>query len=183
VTTGSNGCCPPSRAWDTTACTPQTFPAQIFPAQPPARFIFSFGCFVQNIRWLSGTNHIRNSCLQQQRNSCLQAFFAQTLHALTHAPLPLPRRYAEKTREAMGAEGQVDGCALCWRSDKLFLRDSRVVSFNAKAMQLEEQLPKCGFARKLSDPRAFVCSVLMLAPGWLSLCSCVSSISTFSLSI
>jgi hypothetical protein len=50
--------------------------------------------------------------------------------------------YAEKTREAMGAEGQVDGCALCWRSDKLFLRDSRVVSFNAKAMLLEEQLPK-----------------------------------------
>lgn len=50
--------------------------------------------------------------------------------------------YAEKTREAMGAEGQVDGCALCWRSDKLFLRDSRVVSFNAKAMQLEDQLPK-----------------------------------------
>jgi hypothetical protein len=50
--------------------------------------------------------------------------------------------YAEKTREAMGAEGQVDGCALCWRSDKLFLRESRVVSFNAKAMQLEEQLPK-----------------------------------------
>ena len=52
--------------------------------------------------------------------------------------------YAEKTREAMGAEGQVDGCALCWRSDKFFLRDSRVVSFNAKAMTLEEQLPKCG---------------------------------------
>jgi hypothetical protein len=51
--------------------------------------------------------------------------------------------YAEKTREAMGAEGQVDGCALCWRSDKFFLRDSRVVSFNAKAMMLEEQLPKC----------------------------------------
>lgn len=51
--------------------------------------------------------------------------------------------YAEKTREAMGAEGQVDGCALCWRSDKFFLRDSRVVSFNAKAMTLEEQLPKC----------------------------------------
>jgi hypothetical protein len=50
--------------------------------------------------------------------------------------------YAEKTREAMGAEGQVDGCALCWRSDKLFLRESRVVSFNAKAMQLEERLPK-----------------------------------------
>ena len=52
--------------------------------------------------------------------------------------------YAEKTREAMGAEGQVDGCALCWRSDKFFLRDSRVVSFKAKAMTLEEQLPKCG---------------------------------------
>lgn len=51
--------------------------------------------------------------------------------------------YAEKTREAMGAEGQVDGCALCWRSDKFFLRDSRIVSFNAKAMMLEEQLPKC----------------------------------------
>ena len=83
----------------------------------------------------------------------------------------------------MGAEGQVDGCALCWRSDKLFLRDSRVVSFNAKAMQLEEQLPKCGFARKSSVPRAFVRSVLMLAPGCFSLYFCVSSISTFLLSI
>jgi mRNA deadenylase 3'-5' endonuclease subunit Ccr4 len=59
--------------------------------------------------------------------------------------------YAEKTREAMGAEGTVDGCALCWRSDKLFLRDSRVVSFNAKAMQLEEQLPKSASSASLRD--------------------------------
>jgi hypothetical protein len=59
--------------------------------------------------------------------------------------------YAEKTREAMGAEGTVDGCALCWRSDKLFLRDSRVVSFNAKAMQLEEQLPKSASSASSRD--------------------------------
>ena len=60
--------------------------------------------------------------------------------------------YAEKTREAMGAEGQVDGCALCWRSDKFFIRDSRVVSFNAKAMMLEEQLPKCVGCSAKSNP-------------------------------
>lgn len=64
-------------------------------------------------------------CLQEAQADHFELFLADALHARGYQCL-----YKQKTRDAMGMEGKVDGCALFYKQDKFILTESHCVEFN-----------------------------------------------------
>ena len=70
-------------------------------------------------------------CFQEVQADRFNAFFYPEMRALGYEGL-----YKKKTRQAMGAEGKVDGCAIFYRTSRVSLREKYVIEFNDAAVTM-----------------------------------------------
>lgn len=73
-------------------------------------------------------------CLQEVQADHFESFLLPELQALGYDGL-----YKQKTRESMGMEGRVDGCALFYLRGRFNLLEKYVIEFNDAAMTLAKQ--------------------------------------------
>lgn len=70
-------------------------------------------------------------CLQEVQADRFNKFFYPEMRALGYEGL-----YKKKTRQSMGAEGKVDGCAIFYRTSRVNLLEKYVIEFNDAAVTM-----------------------------------------------
>ena len=73
-------------------------------------------------------------CLQEVQGDHYESFLLPELQKLGYDGL-----YKQKTRDSMGMQGRVDGCALFYLRDRLSLAEKYVIEFNDAAMTLAKE--------------------------------------------
>ena len=73
-------------------------------------------------------------CLQEVQADHFESFLYPQLSALGYEGL-----YKQKTREALGPRGRIDGCALFFKLSKFELKEKYVIEFNEAALTMAQQ--------------------------------------------
>jgi CCR4-NOT transcription complex subunit 6 len=73
-------------------------------------------------------------CLQEVQADHFESFLYPQLAAIGYEGL-----YKQKTREALGPRGRIDGCALFFKVAKFELKEKYVIEFNEAAMTMAQQ--------------------------------------------
>ena len=73
-------------------------------------------------------------CLQEVQADHFESFLYPQLAAMGYEGL-----YKQKTREALGPRGRIDGCALFFKVAKFELKEKYVIEFNEAAMTMAQQ--------------------------------------------
>ena len=73
-------------------------------------------------------------CLQEVQADHFESFLYPQLSAMGYEGL-----YKQKTREALGPRGRIDGCALFFKVAKFELKEKYVIEFNEAAMTMAQQ--------------------------------------------
>eukprot|EP00741_Cyanophora_paradoxa_P025079 tig00000342_g24207.t1 len=86
------------------------------------------------------TNRADIMCLQEVQCDAFEDFFRPEMSKYGYDAV-----YKQKTREAMGADGKMDGCSIFFKRDRFALRERHVIEYNQQAIEHAA-------AMKLSSP-------------------------------